>query len=82
MISRQYSINLALTIDMMIPKGEIHYQDVCPSCRRKTINSKPRKTYWKIMALLNLQESEYIKLYGPNVAYVPEGVGRRVNPTN
>ncbi len=25
------------------------------------------------MALLNLQESEYIKLYGPNVAYVPEG---------
>ena len=34
------------------------------------------------MALLNLQESEYIKLYGPNVAYVPEGAGRRVNPTN
>ena len=25
------------------------------------------------MALLNLHESEYIKLYGPNVAYVPEG---------
>jgi hypothetical protein len=57
------------------PGGELHYQDICPQCRRRlfALNQGRALGAEPHMAIPTLDETEFIDKFGPHLNHEPPG---------